>query len=437
MTLVLRRRLLRLVRTLMLLPALAGVGVWAQDMGVAAQSANPMQAVAIGTVTLTIGVSELQHEGHPQPINKGSTIGVGDTITTSESGHVHIQFVDGARVSVRPGSILRVEEYQFDAAHPANSTVKFFLEKGVARAISGEAAHAAKDHFRLNTPLVAIGVKGTDFTTQSSAGSAVVVVNQGAIVLAPLDAACQAAGLGPCAGAHALTLSASMNGTALVYHSNATDPSFQPLNTLKGTDKITPIIQQERDAASGTTTVVADSTAPTSVAALLPVQNSLIWGRWASTAAPGDTLTVPFLTAMQGNQITVGDGYYFLFRNETGPNLMSTASGTANFALQTSSAYYRDNGNILSAATVQGGTLGINFTNDTFNTNLNVSSAATGAVSISATGTINPSTGIFVSSNADPHVAGAVSLNTLQAGYFFNKPLSVGGSLSGATLWSR
>lgn len=421
-----RQPLLNLLRTLIVLSAFAGPGVWAQET-----------APAVGTVTLTIGVSELQHEGHPQTISKGSTIGVGDTITTSESGHVHIQFVDGARVSVRPGSVLRVEEYQFDATHPANSTVKFFLEKGVARAISGEAAHAAKDRFRLNTPLVAIGVKGTDFTTQASPGSAVVVVNQGAIVLAPLGAACQAAGLGPCGGTHALTLTASMNGTALVYHGNATDPSFQPLNSLKGTDKITPIIQQEHDAAANSSTVVAESTAPTSVAALLPVQNNLIWGRWGNVVAPGDTLTTSFFAAMQGNQVTVGDGYYFLFRNETGPNLMSTASGAVSFSLQSASAYYRDSGNNLNPATVQGGSLGINFTNDTFNTNLSVNSAATGTVSFNATGTINPGTGIFLSGSTDPHVAGAVSFNTLQAGYLFNKSIGVSGALAGATLWSR
>lgn len=40
--------------------------------------------------------------------------------------------------------------------------VRFKLETGVARAISGTAAESAKDRFRLNTPLVAIGVRGTD-----------------------------------------------------------------------------------------------------------------------------------------------------------------------------------------------------------------------------------------------------------------------------------
>jgi len=189
--------------------------------------------------------------------------------------------------------------------------------------------------------------------------------------------------------------------------------------------------------------VVADSTAPTSVTSLVPVQpvppaqHGLIWGRWTSAAMPGDSLTVPFLTAMQGNQVTVGDGYYFLFRVENGPNLIATASGQVSFALTGGSAYYRANSNEVSAASVQGGTLSIDFTHDTFATKLTVSSAATGAVSFSANGTVNPANGIFVSGTTDPHVAGAVSVNTLQAGYLFSKSLANGGTLAGATLWGR
>ena len=391
----------------------------------------------VGTVTLIIGVSQVERAGKALTLSKGSAIEVGDRIETTDSGHVHIQFVDGARVSVRPDSVLRVEEYQYDPAHPADSIVKFDLEKGVARAISGDAAHQAKDRFRLNTPLVAIGVRGTDFTTQAGPQSAVVVVNQGAIVLAPLDKICTAAGVGPCGGARARELSASMSGTALVYRSNMPDPSFQPINSLKGTDKITPMMQQEREGAVQSQGVVADSRSPSSVVGLLPQQPSLTWGRWPTDVRPGENLTVPFMNALQGNQVTVGDGYYFLFRNEGVPNLMKSMSGQATFALQGGSANYRSSGNLYSAATIQGGALGIDFTHDTFATNLTMNSAATGVQSMSASGTLNPTTGIFLSNATDPHVAGAVSLNTLQAGYLFSKSMLNGGILTGATLWGR
>ncbi len=391
----------------------------------------------VGAVTLTIGVSHVVRAGQVLSLAKGAAIEVGDRIETTDSGHVHIRFVDGARVSVRPDSVLTVEAYQYDPDHPDRTAVKFDLEKGIARAISGDAAHQAKDRFRLNTPLVAIGVRGTDFTTQAGPHSAVVVVNQGAIVLAPLDAGCSAAGFGPCGGARARELSASMSGTALVYRNNMTEPSFQSINSLKGTDRITPIIQQERESAVQTQGVLADSRAPGSIVGLLPQQPSLTWGRWSAVPLPGDNLTVSFMAALQSGQVTVGDGYYFLFRNEGVPNLMGSMTGQATFALQGGAASYRSAGNLYSAATLQGGVLGIDFSRDLFATNLTVSSVPTGVQTIMASGTLNPTTGIFVANGTDPHVAGAVSFNTLQAGYLFNKSFTNGSALMGATLWGR
>ena len=414
---------------LLLLTALLPLSLW----GMAADA-----TASVGTVTLTIGVSQVVRGNQTLPLSKGSAIDVGDRIETTDSGHVHIRFVDGARVSVRPDSVLRVEAYQYDPQHPDQSAVKFDLEKGVARAISGDAAHQAHDRFRLNTPLVAIGVRGTDFTTQAGAASTVVVVNQGAIVLAPLGGPCQAAGLGPCGGSKARELSASMGATALVYRANMPEPSFQPINSLKGTDKITPIMEQERQGSVQTQGVVADSKSPSTIVGFLPNTPSLVWGRWAGNALPGDALTVPFLTALQGRQVTVGDGYYFLFRNDSGPNLLgSAAGGAATFALQGGAASYRSSGNVYSAATVQGGSLGIDFVHDTFATSLNVTSAATGAQTVSATGTLNPANGIFLGNGGDSKVAGAVSLNSLQAGYLFSKPFANGSALTGATLWGR
>ncbi len=417
------------------------LGVWLQ-LGLAvllsiAAVGRCAPVLEVGRVTLTIGASELQRAGQSQPIKKGDGILAGDLIQTGDSGHVHIRFEDGALVSVRPNSLLRVDEYRVDRAHPAQSSVRFTLEQGVARAISGAAAQAAHERFRLNTPLVAIGVKGTDFTTLSDATRTVVVVNQGAIVLAPLDAQCSAAALGPCASPRARELTATMTNTALVYHHNAPEPGFQPLNTLKGSDQLRPVMQQERQGSGNVTYPLAESQAPTSLAAFVPQQSDLTWGRWPTQALPGDALTQSFMAAFQGRQITVGDGYYFLFRNETGSNLLPTLTGQASFTLQSSTAYYRSAGNLYSPATVQGGSLTLDFSRNTFNTQISATSMATGPQTISASGALNASNGLFLSSTADTHVAGAVSFNSLQAGYFFNHFYASGAALSGATLWGR
>ena len=390
---------------------------------------------AVGQVTLSIGSSQILRDGKSEPIVKGVAVSAGDVIRTATSGHVHIRFIDGARVSVRPDSVLHVVEYQYDAANPAASLVKFYLETGTLREISGLAAESARDRFRLNTPLVAIGVKGTDFLTQVTPQSTVVLVSHGAITLSPFDAACQASGAGPCSTTRTRDLSASLSGMALIYHRAASEPVLQPVNSLKGSDKITPILIRERLGADGAATTVADSRNPGAVTDVLSTQNSLIWGRWPANSVPGDNITIPFFDALSGNRLLIGDGYYFLFRSPDVPNLLPGASGAVGFQLQGGTASYLASSGETSAASLNGGSLTIDFGHNTYATTLSLSAPAVGAQGLVSSGTIDPRTGIFAST-ANAQTGGAVSLDLRQAGYFFNQPVGTG-ALVGATLWGR
>ena len=162
--------------------------VWVlAGMGSLAQAAQ-----VVGEVTLTIGKSKIERSANEAEPQKGGSVQEGDVIRTSDNGHVHIRFIDGARVSVRPNSVFHIHEFKYSPADPAASVVRLSLDSGEARSISGAAAQAAKERFRLNTPLVAIGVKGTDFVTQVSKDVIRVTVNQGAIVMAPFDSGCKA-----------------------------------------------------------------------------------------------------------------------------------------------------------------------------------------------------------------------------------------------------
>ena len=51
------------------------------------------------------------------------------------------------------------------------------------------AAESARDRFRLNTPIAAIGVRGTDFVVSATQNSIMAVVNAGAIVVSPFSGA--------------------------------------------------------------------------------------------------------------------------------------------------------------------------------------------------------------------------------------------------------
>lgn len=392
----------------------------------------------VGEVTLTIGKSKIERTASEAEPQKGGSVQEGDVIRTSDNGHVHIKFIDGARVSVRPNSVFRIHEFKYNPSEPAASVVRLSLDSGEARSISGAAAQAAKERFRLNTPLVAIGVKGTDFVTQVSKDVIRVTVNQGAIVMAPFDSGCKVESLGVCNTTRAKELTAEMLGQALVYRMGSTDPSFQNVSKPGQIDssKLLQLDRQVRDGAEKP--LASDTEAKNPLNAV--VANRLIWGRWARDPIANDNLTVPFLEAMRGNEVTVGDGYYFLFREPSNVNVLPTLTTKTDFGLKSASAYFRNAANEVVPASVQSGTLGIDFGARTYATKLSMSADGTGLQTFSQTGTINPSTGIFLGKSADPanasSLAGTISLDARQAGYLFKNQISRG-SFVGATLWGR
>lgn len=394
----------------------------------------------VGEVTLTIGKSHIDRAavGATEP-QKGGSVQEGDVIRTTDNGHVHIRFIDGARVSVRPNSVFRIHEFKYSPADPAGSVVRLSLDSGEARSISGAAAQAAKERFRLNTPLVAIGVKGTDFVTQVSKDVIRVTVNQGAIVMAPFDSGCKADALGVCTTPRAKVLTAEMLGQALVYRLGSSDPSFQNVTKPGQSDntKLLHLERQVRDAAEKP--LASDTEAKNPLSAL--GSNRLIWGRWARDPIANDSLTVPFLDAMRGNEVTVGDGYYFLFREPSNLNVLPTLTSKTDFGLKSASAYFRNEANEMVAAGVSSGSLSIDFGAKTFATQLGLSAEGVGPQTFSQTGNLNANTGIFLGrtgSEAAPNssLAGAVSLDARQAGYLFKSQMGRG-AFVGATIWGR
>jgi hypothetical protein len=152
---------------------------------------------------------------------------------------------------------------------------------------------------------------------------------------------------------------------------------------------------------------------------------------------------------MRGNDVTVGDGYYFLFRQPSNVNLLPSLTTKADFGLKASSAYFRNEANEIVPASVLSGNLGIDFGAKTFATQLSMSADGTGIQNMSQSGSINPSTGVFLGGPAAANatatatnttsassLAGAISLDARQAGYLFKNQISRG-TFIGATLWGR
>ena len=136
----------------------------------------------------------------------------------------------------------------------------------------------------------------------------------------------------------------------------------------------------------------------------------------------------------------MGNGVYGLFREPASLASASAAQaeGSASFRLTAGVASLRPEGlppSMAQAVQVDGGTLSVDFSRATFATTLRLSSAPLGAQSVGAQGAVLPG-GIFQSRGGDAFVAGALSNDRREAGYFFEKTLPAGG-LTGVTLWGR
>ena len=124
------------------------------------------EAATIGTITFQVGDTRLERNGTTTAITKGQTLLVGDRLLTGADGHVHARMIDNGFISVRPSARLHIQSYTYAPQDPSANRVGLMLESGVARTISGKAGEASREHYRFNTPIAAIGLRGTDYVVR-------------------------------------------------------------------------------------------------------------------------------------------------------------------------------------------------------------------------------------------------------------------------------
>ena len=167
-----------------------------------------------GEVSLVIGqVYAENDQGEKRYLQRATYVFVGDTIKTDSRAHLHIKFIDDARLSIRPESLLTIKAYSYYPKQPKKNEIRLYLESGVVRSISGAATKADHQKYRMNTPIAALGVLGTDYVVRANTEQTWAAVYKGAITLASFDQSCGFSGLGNCI--NAIKLSADMSGKYL------------------------------------------------------------------------------------------------------------------------------------------------------------------------------------------------------------------------------
>jgi hypothetical protein len=487
-------------RLLIFVLAALAPSVFAESGADPKHACKDLSADAIGCVTLVLGRAHIESEQESRKrIEAGTEIHVGDQVITKSNGTVLISFIDNASVSVRQDSHLEVINYKYDKANLQNSRVKFNLVHGVARAISGKAATGAREQFRLNTPIAAIGVRGTDFVVSATDSFTQAQVNEGIIVMAPFSANCSIDSFGPC-----LANSVELNGASMAMiamDNSGSSPRIMPAAQDRGSE----VLQQEarsllasniNDAnqvdtgdepyveevfveeanstlvAANTTTstsftdplttapevpgpvtsepelpepelpkpeipdpVIPDFTPEMPVTALALTKNQLVWGRFSQGKGDLERITLSTIQATIDREATIGGGTdYILYRDEADVNKgVDRNLSVVNFALNTAQAFYNSSTGVVAMQVVDG-SLGIDFQQNSFATELNLNHDLTGQVDFVAAGSLFDG-GFFRSSDETQRISGSVSFDGTEAGYFFERQLE-GGSIDGLTLWN-
>jgi hypothetical protein len=418
-----------------------------------------------GTVSFVIGSAQADQAGQAsQVVVRGSNVFVGQTIVTGINGHVHLKMVDGAAVIVRPSSRLKIEEYVYDALNPSKSRIKISLETGVVRSITGKAGEASKESFRLNTPLAAIGIRGTDFVVQADNEITRVVVQSGAIVLSPLSADCLKDALGPCKNAQARTLTAAMRNAYLELRAKSEAPILVPAEkALESPNLLSPPRPEEPKVNSDKSTKVGatqtenfvadanraaiksktDSTAGNTKPETKPNTTPEIkpeplpefwWGRWEPYAKDGKSTTS---VSIEGREVVASNSVFGIYRKTNNDDILPS-SGVVGFKLADSESHVLNPDKSLSEAKIINPSLTVDFANRRYDTSLTVQTGTLGNVDIQSKGNITFQ-GYFINelNTPDTEVSGGLTATGSQAGYLFQRLLSGGYFVVGATRWKR
>jgi hypothetical protein len=389
----------------------------------------------------------------------------GDEISTGRSGYVYVKTVDDGLLVLRPSSRARIEAYHIDRQNPANTRVKLEVHEGGARSVSGSGVKAARQNFRFNTPVAAIGVRGTDFTVFTDQETSNVTVLSGAIVVSGFGGSCQPGGAGPCEHQASRELSAAQAGQVLQVRRGRPEP-----NLLQGgavsPDAVAPPHADEPGKAAGTSTsstepsldaqkasnvlqmalnvkqplpetplVVAPADQPV-VQEVPPSQ--LVWGRWAPLAGQPGTLKTAEITA-GGGKVVATNSYYSIYRTQ-GADLVLPQSGTAGFSLSQGEALVSDaSTKLVTPAALSNGQLTVDFGARSFTTGFDLTTGndtfrLNGAGNMSEAGAISGTNRFIPASNMT--VNGALGSRN-DAAYVFSARLDARRTTNGVTYWVK
>jgi len=118
----------------------------------------------IGQVVINVGELSAENRGAIRKLNRRSSILRGDTISTGSEGHTQIRMKDGALLSLRPYTHLKIADYRYNGRQDGTEQSIIELLKGGFRTITGAIGHINKQNYKIRTSVATIGIRGTHYS---------------------------------------------------------------------------------------------------------------------------------------------------------------------------------------------------------------------------------------------------------------------------------
>ncbi len=337
-----------------------------------------------GRIVFVVGQANIANHG----INQGDAVHEGDEISTGSDGYVYLKTVDNGFLILRPSSRARIVNYHIDQKNPQNTRIKLELLTGVARSISGEAVKAARQNFRFNTPVAAIGVRGTDFTVFTDADTSRVAVISGGIVVSGFAGSCGPEGSGPCEGNSSHELFANQVGQMLQIKRGQAAPQLLPSSSVElaraeesskanalGGNELSLDPQKsanlQRSGLNPPPTVTPSTEKPTVPAVVEVPFKEVMWGRFSTVLGkPGDVSIEKM--ANTGSNVGINN-FFAIYLANSGSSWLLPERGSAGFALKQSESYVMDQvSRVVTPAVLENAQLQVDFGKKSFATSFDL-----------------------------------------------------------------
>jgi hypothetical protein len=103
-------------------------------------------------------------DGSTRVLSVTSAVEQGDTLVTEKKTYARIKFIDDSEITIRPGTQLKVSQFNFDQTKPQEDKAVYNLIKGGMRSITGLIGKRGDPgSYKLVTDTAVAGVRGTTY----------------------------------------------------------------------------------------------------------------------------------------------------------------------------------------------------------------------------------------------------------------------------------